>query len=174
MVRARALLLLAPLLGVATASAWGADLDSPTYGWAAITSTQLHRGEDLAALTGYDRHSLVLAVPVVDDAGAYRLCLLYDYSRTVTLDPISATGLADYDGDHDARNLGLGLRRLLSERLEFEAVVGHSHTTGSTNSAYAGIIYDFDTRFGLGADLGRISANGQDDRRLRAFARIYF
>lgn len=174
MLRARALLLLAPLLGVAAARAQGADLDSPTYGWATSTSANMHEGESLAVLMGYDRHNRVLAVPVVEDADGYKICLLYDYARTDELDPISAMGLADYDGNRDARNLGLGVRRLLGEKLEFEVVVGHSHTAGSTNSAYAGVIYDIDRRFGLGADLGRISSSGQDDKRLRAFARFYF
>lgn len=179
MLRALALLFLAPLLGAANSEARGDDWSELPGQVQAASQTLFIRakalpGEDLAILAGYAPHSLVLAVPVFASSGSYRLCLLYDYARAATQDPISAWDLADYDGNRDARNLGLGLRALVTERLEFEAVVGHSHANGATNSAYAGLIYDVDGHLGLGADLGRISANGQDDHRLRAFARFYF
>ena len=179
MLRARALLLLVPLLGAVAGSARGADgiqdsaLAAPEGAGISVPG-RVPLAEDLALLASHGRKSRVLAVPVVDEATGYSLCLLYDYARTERLDPITASGLADFDGNRDARNLGLGLRRLLTPRLEFEAVLGHSHAATSTNSAYAGIIYDFDMRIGLGADLGRIDRGGQDDNRLRAFARFYF
>lgn len=179
MIHRGALLLLAPLWGMAVCGAQAADPDALTAqtesgGWHLFTPSKARLADDLAALAGQDHKSLVLAVPVVTSEAGYSLCLLYDYARTDTADPISATGLDKFDGSKDAHNLGLGLRGFMTERLEFEAVVGHSHVDASSNSAYAGLIYDVDSRFGLGADFGTISAAGQDNKRLRAFARFYF
>ena len=178
MLRAPSLLLLAPLLVAASAEARGDELaETPGQEQAASLAlfewAKAYPGEDLAILTGHERHSLVLAVPVFVSGGSYSLCLLYDYARSEQVDPISGTGFVTA-GRGDAHNLGLGLRSLMSERLEFEAVVGHSHVDSSSNSAYAGVIYNLSNHLGLGADLGRIHAAGQDNDRLRAFARFYF
>lgn len=178
MLRALTLLLLAPLLVAASAEARGDEL-AQVQGQEQAVSLALsewakaYPGEDLAILTGQERHSLVLALPVFVSSGNYSLCLLYDYARSEQVDPISATGFATA-GRGDAHNLGLGLHSVVSERLEFEAVVGHSHLSNASNSAYAGVIYNLSSHLGLGADLGRIHAAGQDNDRLRAFARFYF
>jgi len=179
MLRALALLFLAPLLGAVTSEAWGDDLvqiagEEQAANLALFARANAHLGEDLTTLTGYEPHSLVLAVPVFASGESYSLCLLYDYARTDKIDPISTSGLAEFDGSKDARNLGLGLWGLMTEKLEFEAVVGHSHLSNASNSAYAGIIYNVNARFGLGTDIGHIHAAGQDSDRLRAFARFYF
>jgi len=177
MIRAPAFLLLAPLLAAASvaragdlAQVWAQQPDSQGQ----LAQSRIHMADDLARFAGTGHRSRVLAVPLVSDAHGYSLCLLYDYRRTDLVDPISGSGFAARSGGNDAHNLGLGLRTLMTERLEFEAVVGHSHVNSSSDSAYGGLIYDVAPRFGLGADLGRINAGGQDGNRLRAFARFYF
>ncbi|HEV2111623.1 MAG TPA: hypothetical protein VGT99_09745 [Gammaproteobacteria bacterium] len=178
MLRALALLFLAPLL-VAAGSEARADGLAETAGQERAASLALfergkaYPGEDPAILAGHERHGVVLALPVFVSGESYRLCLLYDYARSEQVDPISGTGFTS-GGRGDAHNLGLGLHGLVSERLEFEAVLGHSHVDSSSNSAYAGVIYNVSGHMGLGADLGRISSTSLDDKRLRAFARFYF
>ena len=183
MFRAALLLWLVPLLGAASWSARAEDLasayaeqlsageGSPSNG--ALGTRQPRLRDDLAFSAGYGHSKLALEIPFPGNGSGYSLCLLYDYARTDQVDPISGTGFTSPSGN-DAHNLGLGLHSLVTERLEFEAVVGHSHTDSSSNSAYAGLIYNVSRRFGLGADLGRISTAGQDNNRLRAFARFYF